>query len=391
MAVGAVVFPAVHSVQLIGIDTDASASTAQVAVDDDARSCTSNGPGVDQQAQARSRQPRPWVMFPSVSMLAAMDRTAIHEVIDLIHLQLGRIDELRLTLPLDGAQDVSELADLLGSPPDLVTRMIGKQTCVCFFETIIDKRRVEQALVRPLTLSARPDALVFAGSLSPIRTYSEAVAALLGGHAVVLRPLAQGSLAVSMDKWPQRNPTEPPAEIVPQGPHTGFVENLDVNVALIRHRIRDRRLRWERFDVGERSHGPGGLFYVQGLVREDLLADVRRRLSQSRPSFMTDASMLQEWLTSRSGVLFPTMDSTERPDTTVAALLEGRVAVLVDGSPVALLAPSVLAHFLQTPEDYYNRSFDAPLKRSLRLLALLLSLIASPLFVAVVTVGVRIG
>ena len=296
---------------------------------------------------------------------------------------VGQIDEALAQLPAAASDVLTVVKDMLGAPPDLVVRSVSPHVHLMFFETTVDQARVEQAVLQPLARS--PDANTFAAQVSNVRTYGEAVHALLQAQVLLVR--AGTILSTSMDSWPHRDPSEPPSEIVPQGPHTGFVENLQANIALIRQRIRDPRLRWRRLSVGSRSHNPAALVYMQDLARDELVADVEERARQARPSFVTDSSMLEEWLTRVSGLLFPTMESTERPDVATAALLEGRVLILVDGSPVAVIAPTVFAYLIQTPMDYYNRSFDAVLKRVIRLGALFASLLVSPLFVAVITIN----
>lgn len=307
---------------------------------------------------------------------------------------LSRLDGVWTGLPLaaDGGGSVETLRQLLGGPPDLVVRPVGTQVWVLYLKTIVDPGRIEQALIRPLSLAAQsgaPLAAGFGGDVSALHTYGDALQALLAAQALVLGADQAGALAVSVANWPKRPPSEPPSEVVSQGPHIGFIESLDVNLALLRHLIPDRRLRWEQFQVGDRNQGEGALVYVEGLVRPGLLDEVHRQLARIRPSFASDASMLAQWLSPRA-YLFPTIGVSERPDTTMAALLEGRVALFVDGSPVALLVPQVFAHLLHVPEDYYMRSFGATIERTFRLFGLILALTVTPLYVALVTVNLEL-
>lgn len=299
---------------------------------------------------------------------------------------LDLVDQIWLHLPLGADEVVPAVRQLLGNPPDLIVRTLSPEVKLLFLESIVDPRRIEEALVRPLVRRSEDGATTYAAHVSPLFTFGQTIRALLQARIVLLGP-GRRALAVAMERWPGRAPQEPSAEIVPQGPHLGFVEVLQTNMALLRHRIPDPKLRWEAFEVGQRARLHGALLYMEDLVRPGVLDRLRRALRRARLPFATDASMLQEWLTNVSGVLFPTMDSTERPDVAAAALLEGRVVLLIDGSPVALMAPTVFAHLIQVPQDYYNRSFDVTLKRAMRFFALMTSLILAPLFVAVTTVN----
>lgn len=290
-----------------------------------------------------------------------------------------RIDDLLAALPASPADVAPLLQDMLGQPPDLVVRRVGEHR-LAFLQSTVDGRRVEEAVVPPLALGGGG---TFTAHTSPVHTYGDALQAILQAQVVVAGP--EGVAALSMDQWPKREPTEPPAEIVPQGPHVGFIEHLQSNVALLRMRIRDPRLRWRRLEVGLRAPLPVAVLYFEGLAEPGLVERVEARVRETDASFLTDTSMLAEWLTSRSGWLFPTMQATERPDIAAAALLEGRVVVIAEGSPVAVIAPQVFAHLLHTPTDYYNRSLDAAMRRTVRLTALIVALVASPGFVALVT------
>jgi spore germination protein KA len=295
----------------------------------------------------------------------------------------GEVEEVLAGLPAAPSAAWDVVRGLLGDPPDLVRRALPGTRQLLFLETAVNVGRLEEAIVRPL-LRAEAGGPA-AAQRAPLRTYGDVVRALLDAKAVLLEP--GGIAAMPMAGWPKRDPNEPPSELVPQGPHVGFVESLQSNVALLRQRVRERHLRWRRVVVGQHSHVAAALVYVEGLVRPELLAAVEERLRRAAPGTPTDTAMLEEWLTNVSGALFPTMESTERPDTAAAAVLEGRVVVLLEGSPVAGIAPAVFAHLMNVPMDYYNRSFDATLKRTVRLLAFIASLTLSPFFVAVVSIN----
>jgi hypothetical protein len=305
-----------------------------------------------------------------------------------------QLDELWEGLPLDAdaAAAAARLAALLGEPPDLVVQVPRPDLRLLYLRTTVDMRRLEDAVLPSLTALPAPSPAgsgAVAAKLAPVATYAAAIAALASGCALVLRDGNAAALSADVSRWPTREPGEPPGEIIAQGPHTGFVETLETNLALIRQRIRDRRLRWRSVPTGARSATTGALLYMEGLCRPAVLAEVVARLQRGLPSFATDGGMLAQRLTPKS-YLFPTIGSTERPDTAVAALLEGRVAILTEGSPVALLLPQVFAHLLHVPEDYYNRSYSALMERALRFAGLLVALTASPLYVALATVNLEL-
>jgi spore germination protein KA len=292
-------------------------------------------------------------------------------------------------LPAEPAAAARELADLLGHPLDLVARPVGHGMQVIYLRTVVDERRLEEAVLRPLAAPPPSGPAVTAADLTPVRSCREAAEALLAGRAVVLGRGASAALAAAVQRWPTRSISEPPAEIVARGPHAGFVEDLATNLAQLRRGVPDPRLRVEPVAVWQRSGTTGAMVYVAGLAHPRVLAEVRGKLAEVDPSFATDSSMLAQWLSARA-YLFPTVGMTERPDVAVAGLLEGRVLLLVEGSPVAVLVPQVFAHLLHVPADYYTQAVFATMERLLRMAGLLVALTASPLYVALTTVNLEL-
>lgn len=319
-----------------------------------------------------------------------MDLQAVSAIGDCCQSALLQIKDALMAAPLDAdaAQAERDLEGILGNPPDLVTRTVGKRIRVLYLRTIVDEHRLEDAVLRPLELAPASPPLA-AGAIASLRTYADAARALLAGSAVVLGVHACGALGASLANWPARSISEPPAEIVARGPHAGFVEDLDTNLALLRHGVPDPHLRLEQVAVWQRTGTKGAMVYVEGLADPRVLAEVRGKLAEINPSFATDSSMLAQWLSPRA-YIFPTVGMTERPDTAAAGLLEGRVLLMVEGSPVALLIPEVFAHLLHVSGDYYSRAYSATLERLLRMGGMLVALTASPLYVALTTVNLEL-
>jgi len=310
--------------------------------------------------------------------------TPLSDLADRCSEALGMMGDLWTGAPLLGsrAARVTRLRELLGCPPDLRVHEVSAAMAVLYLTTIVSEKKVEEFVIPALSAPSRT-----AGTdtfCRPVETYGDAVQALLAGDAVVITGDVPGGLAAPASQWPTRAPNEPSAEIISRGPHTGFIERLDTNVALVRMGVRDQRLRYETFQASTRSGTQGALLYLQGLASPTVLGEVRAALARSRPSVATDASMLIEHIAPRAR-LFPTVGSTERPDVAWAAMLEGRVVLLTDGSPTALLIPQVFAHLLAVPDDYYKPALAATVERTLRLMGLLVTLLISAVYVAMTT------
>jgi hypothetical protein len=306
---------------------------------------------------------------------------------------LDQAEGLSARLPIGqaGPEDVDRIRRLLGAPCDWRVRKVGNAARVVYLDTIADPQRLDDEVVRPLVraLLRREAGPLPPSGLEAVRTYGEAADALLAGKAIVMLVGGDGAWAADVARWPQRQPQEPPAELVSQGPHLGFVEVLATNLALLRKEVPSRRMRVEALTLGRRSRTRVAVVYMQGLARLDLLTEVRRRLSKVEADFIADSSMLSQWLVPKS-YLFPAVHTTERPDVAASAILEGRVIIMCDGSPTAIIVPQVFADILHVPEDYYIRPLGATIERTIRLMGFVTALIASPLYVALLTVNLQL-
>lgn len=183
----------------------------------------------------------------------------------------------------------------------------------------------------------------------------------------------------------KRSIDQPETEQVIRGPREGFIENLMTNISLIRYRLQTPDLRIKINKLGKYTRSCVGVFYIKGVANPALVEEVMRRLSLIEVDGVVDSGYIEQMIEDNHYSPFPQIQITERPDKAVANLLEGRVIILVDGSPIALIAPTVFSQFYQTSEDYAERFLLVSFIRLARLLALLFSLISPALYVAVIS------
>lgn len=212
----------------------------------------------------------------------------------------------------------------------------------------------------------------------------EAVRALGEGRVLVLLPGRPAALALAAQGHARRPVGEPQKETAVRGSREAFVEDLKDDIALVRRRVHDPRLRVERLKLGGLRASDACLVWIQGLSDDALVNEMRRRLRSIRLSQVPDARYVEELVTDAPLSLFPTALVTERPDTVAAALDEGRLAVLVDGSPEALILPATFWSFLQAADDYYTSFWIASFLRLLRFGMTLLALVFPAFYIAVI-------
>lgn len=218
-----------------------------------------------------------------------------------------------------------------------------------------------------------------------IETIPEAEFSILAGATVLFIDGENKAIEIDTREYPARQPEEPDVERVTRGSRDGFVETLVFNTALIRRRIRDPRLRIEHTTIGRRSATDVALVYIRDVADSALVDTIRRRLDNIEVDGLPMAEKSVEEFISKPGFSpFPTVRYTERPDVAAVHLLEGHVVVVVDASPSVIIAPTTLFHHLQHAEEYRQSPLVGTYIRWVRSAAILLSLLATPLWLALV-------
>ncbi len=205
---------------------------------------------------------------------------------------------------------------------------------------------------------------------------------LSGETALFSEGFGNEALVLDLRTYPARPTSEPETDRVMQGARDGFVETLVVNTALIRRRIRDRRLTMEHFNMGGSSETDVVVCYMEGIADEGVVKDIREKLNKIKPRSLTlGFQSLAESLI-RSGWFnpFPKIRTTERPDAAAAQLLEGSVVVLCDTSPQAMLLPTSIFDYLEETDDFYFPPLTGTYLRLVRTFILLLSVVITPIW-----------
>lgn len=320
--------------------------------------------------------------------------TPIQEVLPLLS-KTPYPEQLSVAVPM--------IKEILGNSSDLVIRQIrvsGKTLAIAYIEDLADKKLVKVVLEslllkRPLVeqaglnLDANMERWremgVPLGEVTAVQNMGEAITGLLNGNTCLMGDGWPQALLVDTKGWEKRAISEPQTSIVVRGSREGFVENIRTNMALVRRRLRHPNLRVESLVVGDVTNTQISIMYVDGIVNSKLVAEVRERIRRIKIDGVLEGHYLEAMIEDNPFSPFPQVWSTERPDTVVADLLEGRVAILTDGTPFALTAPLQFATLLQSPEDYYQRWTLSLFLRTFRYLGLGISAFLPALYVAVTT------
>ncbi|KAA9026182.1 spore germination protein [Niallia endozanthoxylica] len=218
-------------------------------------------------------------------------------------------------------------------------------------------------------------------SVSPIKTMDELVDQVLSGLICVVVDGAGEGLVVDVRSYPGRNPTEPDTEKVVRGSRDGFVENIIINTALTRRRIRDERLRFEIMRIGERGKTDIAIGYIDGIADQNLVEIIRKELQAIKVDGLTMADKtVEEFLLKQGYNPYPLVRYTERADVAATHLLEGHVIIYVDTSPSVIITPTTIFHHMQHAEEYRQSPGVGTFVRWVRFLGIASSLFLLPIW-----------
>lgn len=217
------------------------------------------------------------------------------------------------------------------------------------------------------------------------KNIDKVVMAILSGQTILLGPNFDEALIIDVKAYEQRSTEEPKKEKVLRGAHDGFVETLTTNTSLIRRRIRDPHLVFEMNTVGDLSRTDVVIAYMRNKVNKQTLAKVKKLIKELEINALTmgDQSLVEAIHSYSTCNPFPKARYTGRPDVTAAHIMEGKIVVLVDNTPIALILPTNIFDFMQSVDDYYMPVITGNYLRFIRYLVFVTNLLIAPLFILV--------
>jgi spore germination protein KA len=298
---------------------------------------------------------------------------------------------------------------MLGNSSDIVIRdfRIGKENeyrlCAIYTAGLVDSDQLQDLLetfmyrIKPNDIDSLTDSTstsivtslkeksVTVGEVDEVDNFSSLTTNVLSGDTVILIEDQSIGISVSIKGFESRGVEEPQSATLIKGPRDGFTETLSTNTSLVRRRIRSSNLWFKSMKIGRVTKTDVVVGYIKGIANEDIIKEVQERLKRIDIDGVLESGYIEELIQDETYSPFPTIYSTERPDSVAAKLLEGRVAIFVDGSPFVMVVPSLIIEFFQASEDYYQRADIATVLRFLRFLCFFIALLAPSFYIAVLT------
>lgn len=258
-------------------------------------------------------------------------------------------------------------------------------TVVCL-DCISDDNKVCNYVLQPLlyvsnasTIDEVKTKLTTGVAVQQITSYYMALELLLNGHTLVFDN-NDGAFSVDTRVAFGRSVAEPPTSMVMRGPREGFVEDVKANITLLRKRLKTPDFKTETLTIGKYTNTTVVVCYLNGIADKTIVDGIVQKLSAISIDGILDSSYLSNYLDGNT-VLFRRVGLTEKPDVAVGKLLEGRIAIVVDGSPMVLTVPYLYVEDLQSPGDYYENADMTSLNRVLRFVSALISVLLPALYI----------
>jgi len=257
---------------------------------------------------------------------------------------------------------------------------------------LADEASIHQNILEPLRKQSKVADNIIEGVKEKIyinevkyeaNLYNAILKTLRGNTFILIEGYTTGIIASTEGKE-TRSIEEPPTEAVVSGSRESFIESVHTNISLLRQRIASPQLRFQLYTFGEYSQTEVVLAYVEGIVDPQVLERVNKRIRKIEVDDIASSGQIEQYLEDQTYTIFPVTGNTERPDVAAAMLMEGRVVLIVDGTPITLFYPSLFLEKMQDVEDYSSRPFSSSVVRLLRLFAFVISTMLPALYICIV-------
>lgn len=265
--------------------------------------------------------------------------------------------------------------------------LAGKKFAAIYADGIADKNQLGELVVKPLRQAGASDGaeeirlLLASPELKDGKDLKDAVNQISDGNVALFIDGESDFFIVGLKNPPGRAVAEPPTQITVKGPREGFTEDIKVNLGLVRKRLKSEKLQVKTVKTGKRSETNVAICYLDGVCDKNLPKKVEKEIKNHVLDIVADSSYVASFISKRPRSLFKRCATSEKPDIFCAKICEGRVGILVDGSPIALTVPYMIVEDFQTAEDYYITGYRATVIRVIRTVALLVGVFLPALYI----------
>ncbi len=284
---------------------------------------------------------------------------------------------------------LDEIKNKMLNNADFIERQLETKSgkiFLLFIKSMVDKTAIAKEIIEPILSTSQPfsfdelsSKIIRTADIKQIKN-EEIIDEILKNHVVLL--FEENALSIDLEKYPVRTPTEPPTSPNIFGPREGFVESINTNISLIRKRLPTKNLKIDNFNVGQETKTKVSVVYLNNIVNKEVVKEVKSKIKKIKIDGIIDSYYIAEFLKIRPQSLFEQTGFQEKPDVVVAKMLEGRVAIVVDGSPMVITVPYMVFEDVQSSNDYYTNYIYVSLNRMIRVLAIIVATIIPGLYLS---------
>ncbi len=291
---------------------------------------------------------------------------------------------------MDIKKQEKKFKDKLHNSIDVASRNItknGVEICFVYLKSITDNLVFSQSIFEPIS--------IFEGEISfdvvkqivksndvAVAEEKQVVEKILKGGVAVFLSNSEQYLIIDIQKYSTRAPSEPPTSPVIMGPREGFTEDLKTNMTLIRRHFYGEQLIFEEMLIGEMTKTQVVIAYLDGVASKDIVKEIKKKLKKVKIDGVVDSYYLISLLSNRPNSILKQVGNSEKPDIVASKMLEGRIALIVDNSPIVLTIPFMFLEDLQSSNDYYTNYVYASLLRIVRLIGLFFAVVGPGAYIA---------
>lgn len=297
------------------------------------------------------------------------------------------------------------LKNTLGNSDDVIIRNLqiinGVDAIILYIDGMADQTFVSENIIQPLLSKENPcfakgpyspdmlenikNMVLTACEVKDAKDLKSLISSVLAGDTALFLEGSNVPLVISSRGFKNRGVQEPQTEVVSRGPREGFSEPLTINTSLIRRRINNPNLRLETFSIGRQTQTKICIAYLAGVCNPKFVEELRKRIGRIDTDAIFGAGYIEQFIEDAPNSLFTTIGHTERPDVAAAKIIEGRIAIITDGTPIVLTIPFLFVEAFQSPEDYLLRPFFSSLIRGVRFLSFLITIYLPAIYIALTT------
>ncbi|MFX3673462.1 MAG: spore germination protein [Paenisporosarcina sp.] len=303
------------------------------------------------------------------------------------------------------SKNLEVIKEKTGNSSDIVIRSlkIGYhseiQTAIVFVKGMVDSQSVNDFLIESMmnnpslkkklvplkVLEIITEDVVALGGIEKVSDWNDLLPAMMSGNTIILIDGISEALNVSTQGGARRSIQESTTNVSVRGSKEAFTEYIETNIAMVRRIINTPDLWTESMKIGKTTKTDVSIMYINGIAKKEIIEEVRKRLKKINIDGILESGYIEQLIEDQTSSTFPTIRNTDRPDGIAGNLLEGKIAIFVNGTPYVLLVPALFIDFFQSVEDYYERFDIATAIRFLRTVIFFISLVGPAIYIAATT------